>query len=141
MWPWQLLLTGYQQNISWMLYKHDALPQYSPTSCVDRTMWPIDKPTSIYDLLDKSLKHSWSNYGREVTPGKVHHCFTTFVHRGSRSGSQDVLLFEIFSMTKNQKQKNSLRRLRRTMVWTDPDRIISALQIKSMFQRFNSYMP
>ncbi len=35
----------------------------------------------FYDLLDESLLHSWSNFGRPATPGKVHHCskFSGFI--------------------------------------------------------------
>ncbi len=43
----------------------------------------------FYDLLDESSLHSWSNFGRPATPGKVHHCskFSPFVDNGSVSGS------------------------------------------------------
>ncbi len=39
----------------------------------------------FYDLLDKSLLLSWSNFGRPATPEKVHHCskFSPFVDNGS----------------------------------------------------------
>ncbi len=38
----------------------------------------------FYDLLESSLRF-WSNFGRPVTPGKVHHCykFSRFVDNGS----------------------------------------------------------
>ncbi len=43
----------------------------------------------FYDLLDKSLLLSWSNFGRPATPEKVHHCskFSPFVDNGSDRGS------------------------------------------------------
>ncbi len=39
----------------------------------------------FYDLLDESSLRFWSNFGRPVTPGKVHHCykFSPFVDNGS----------------------------------------------------------
>ncbi len=39
----------------------------------------------FYDLLDESSLRSWSNFGRPVTPGTVHHCskFDPFVDNGS----------------------------------------------------------
>ncbi len=41
------------------------------------------------DLLDESSLCSWGNFGRPVTPGKVHHCskFSPFVNNGSHCGS------------------------------------------------------
>ncbi len=43
----------------------------------------------FYDLLDESLLHSLSNFGRPATPWKVHHCskFSPFVDIGSDRGS------------------------------------------------------
>ncbi len=43
----------------------------------------------FYDLLDELSLHSWSNFGRPATPGKVHHCsrFSPFVDNGSDRGS------------------------------------------------------
>ncbi len=43
----------------------------------------------FYDLIDESTLRSWSNCGRRVTPGKVHHCykFSLFVDNGSYRGS------------------------------------------------------
>ncbi len=43
----------------------------------------------VYDLLDESSLCSWSNFGRPVAPGKVHHCykFSSFVDNGSDRGS------------------------------------------------------
>ncbi len=43
----------------------------------------------FYDLIDESTLRSWSNCGRPVTPGKVHHCykFSLFVDNGSYRGS------------------------------------------------------
>ncbi len=43
----------------------------------------------FYDLIDESTLRSWSNCGRRVTPGKVHHCykFSPFVDNGSYRGS------------------------------------------------------
>ncbi len=42
----------------------------------------------FYDLLDESSLHSWSNFGRPSTPGKVHHFskFSSFVDNGSDRG-------------------------------------------------------
>ncbi len=41
------------------------------------------------DLLDELSLHSWSNFGRPATPGKVHHCsrFSPFVDNCSDRGS------------------------------------------------------
>ncbi len=43
----------------------------------------------FYDLLEVLSLHSWSNFGRPATPGKVHHCskFSLFVDNGSDHGS------------------------------------------------------
>ncbi len=34
----------------------------------------------FYDLLDESSLRSWSNFGRPATPGKLHHCYNSFLH-------------------------------------------------------------
>ncbi len=43
----------------------------------------------FYDLLDESSLHSWGNFGRPATPGKVRHCYTfsPFVDNSSDRGS------------------------------------------------------
>ncbi len=47
------------------------------------------------DLLDESSLHSWGNFGRPVTPGKVHHCsmFSPFVNNVSHCGSLESQSF------------------------------------------------
>ncbi len=62
-------------------------------------VWHVPRLTSLFNLfrccsgffyafLDESSLHSWSNFGRPATSGKVHHCskFYPFVHNGSDRG-------------------------------------------------------
>ncbi len=80
--PWKSPMDAQSLSYCWIMNTH-----------LNWGMWGLQFfrccPGFFYDLLDESSFHSWSNFGRSGTPGKVHHYskFSPFVDNGSDRGS------------------------------------------------------